>query len=71
MNISIAEHEELHEIRENVRRNLQILELCLDCERISECTLVPIDDGSPIWLCEKCAARLRQERMRGMGRMSR
>ena len=69
MNITITEHEELQEMKENIRRSIQCLELCLDCECISECELIPIDDGSPVWLCQKCATRLQKERRQGTGRL--
>jgi hypothetical protein len=69
MNITITEQEELQEMKENIRRSIQCLELCLDCECISECELIPIDDGSPVWLCQKCTTRLQKERGQCMGRL--
>jgi hypothetical protein len=68
MNITLLEIEELQEMKENIRRSIELLELCLDCECISECTLIPIDDGSPVWFCQKCTTRLRTERRQAMER---
>ena len=70
MNITITQLEELQEMKENVRWSIQCLELCLDCDCISECELIPIDDGSPVWLCQKCTMRLLKERHQGVGRMA-
>jgi hypothetical protein len=62
MNITMLELEELQEMKESVRRNIEALEVCLDCGCVSECEQVSVEDGSPIWLCRKCAVRLLNER---------
>jgi len=58
MNITLLELEELQEMKETVKRNIQSLEVCLNCDSVSECEMAPVDDGSPVWLCRACAARL-------------
>ena len=62
MQISLAEFQELTEMRENIRRTLEALELCWSCERVSECEPVVVDDGPPVWLCSQCAAKAQSRR---------
>ena len=63
MNLSIMEMEELTEMKENIRRSIEALEVCCSCDYISECVAVLLDDEPPVWLCKQCHARL-QERSR-------
>lgn len=51
---SLTEIEELLEMRENIRRSVEALELCWSCQRISECQQGYVDDGSIVWLCADC-----------------
>lgn len=49
---------ELGEMKANVRRSLQSLELCWGCERICECERGRVDaDVEPVWLCCECQVR--------------
>ena len=54
MSNTLAEVEELGEIRENVRRCIEALEFCWSCQRVSECRQGYVDDGSVVWLCSAC-----------------
>ncbi|MBI4464413.1 MAG: hypothetical protein HY647_06885 [Acidobacteria bacterium] len=51
---TFVETQELTEMRENIRRSVEALELCWSCQYISECRQSYIDDGSAVWLCPKC-----------------
>ena len=62
MHITITEFEELKDMKATVRRNIEALEVCLDCNCVSECEQIAVDDGAPIWLCRKCAVRILNER---------
>lgn len=63
MNEVLEAVQELVEMRENIRRHIQALELCWSCQRISECEQVVVDDGAPVWLCRVCRehVQLRQQ----------
>ena len=65
MQISLSELQELTEMRENIRRTIEALELCWSCERVSECEPVVVDDGPPVWLCFDCAARVQSRKPLG------
>lgn len=60
MTLTIAETEELSQMRENIRRSVDALEQCWSCQRISECEPATVDDGPPVWLCAECATRSRE-----------
>jgi len=51
---SLAEIEELMQMRGNIRRSVQALELCWSCQRVSECLPSFVDDGAAVWLCGQC-----------------
>lgn len=59
MQVSLAEAQELSNIRDNVRRSVNALELCWSCQRICECEPGVVDDGGPVWLCLECYCQLR------------
>ena len=59
MYTSVAEFEELVQMRENVRRSLQTLEVCWSCEKVSDCEQQVVDDGPPVWLCPACQETIR------------
>jgi hypothetical protein len=59
MPLSIAEFEELSNLKGNVRRSVELLEVCWSCERVSECEPGIVDDGPTVWLCAECAAKTR------------
>jgi hypothetical protein len=56
MMISLLKRDELAEMRESIRRNINALEYCWSCQWVSECKPEDVDDGSPVWLCGECAA---------------
>ena len=59
MQLSIAEFDELTQMRENIRRSVEALELCWSCQCVAECEPAPVDDGPPVWLCAGCATKAR------------
>ncbi len=60
MQLTITEFEELTQMRENIRRSVDALELCWSCQRVSECEPVVVDDAIPVWMCADCATRTRR-----------
>ena len=58
MQTSLLELEELREMRENVHRNVDALELCWSCQQICECEQRLVDDAAPVWLCRECGSKL-------------
>jgi hypothetical protein len=54
MQIALEELKELIQMRENVRRNTEALELCTRCQKISECQEAVYHDGMLVWLCQNC-----------------
>jgi hypothetical protein len=63
MQLSITEFDELTQMRENIRRSIEALELCWSCQCISECEPAPVDDGPPVWLCAACNAKMRSQQV--------
>ncbi|MBI1955914.1 MAG: hypothetical protein HYS38_05925 [Acidobacteria bacterium] len=63
MNEVLVEVQELVQMRDNIRRHVDALELCWSCQRISECEQAVVDDGAPVWLCCQCRehVQLRQQ----------
>ena len=57
MTVSVMEYRELLEMRGNIRRVVDSLEVCWSCQHVSECEPVVVDDGPPVWLCGECATR--------------
>ncbi len=55
MMISLVERKELAGMRKNIIRNVNALEYCWCCQRVSECKPENFDDGPPVWLCGECA----------------
>lgn len=62
MNNALVDALELKQMRENVRRSVDSLELCWSCQRICECEHGLVDDGAPVWLCKECLSRLQFRR---------
>ena len=58
MNTTMTELDELHEMQENIRRNVGALELCWMCQRVCECEQSLVDDAAPVWLCRECRGKL-------------
>ena len=50
--------QELQDMRQNIRRNLQALEVCWSCQRVSECEAYVIDNAAPVWLCAPCSQQM-------------
>ena len=59
MQLTMTETEELSQMRDNIRRSVDALELCWSCQRVSECEPATVDDGPPVWLCSGCATKSR------------
>ena len=57
MYASRTELDELHEMRANIRRGVDALELCWSCQRIAACEQTVVDDAAPVWLCRDCHAK--------------
>jgi len=55
MTVSVTEYRELLEMRGNIRRVVDSLEVCWSCQNVSECDAAVVDDGPPVWLCGECA----------------
>jgi len=45
---------ELKQMRENICRSVNSLELCWGCDRICECERWLINESLPVWLCHEC-----------------
>lgn len=54
MTLTATEFQELVEMRENIRRNISSLELCWNCQKISECRQWLVNEIVPVWLCDSC-----------------
>jgi hypothetical protein len=67
---SMTETEELSQMRDNIRRSVDALELCWSCQRVSECEPATVDDGPPVWLCSACATKNRQHYAGEQGRLA-
>ena len=67
MYTSLTELDELHEMRENIRRSLKALELCWSCQRVSECEQDVVDDAAPVWLCAECRSKVHAPEQAGSG----
>ena len=48
------------QMRENVRRAIQALEVCWRCQRVSECQKYVLGNMVLVWLCPNCLAGLHQ-----------
>ena len=60
MQLTMTEFEELSQMRENIRRSVDALEICWSCQKVSECEPVVVDDSAPVWMCSTCATRSRR-----------
>lgn len=54
---ALAEFRELKEMKENIRRSVNALELCWSCQKICECERGIVDDAAPVWLCTGCQSK--------------
>jgi hypothetical protein len=57
MTVSVTEYRELLEMRGNIRRAVDSLEVCWSCQNVCECDAAVVDDGPPVWLCDGCSSR--------------
>ena len=48
------------QMRENVRRAIQALEVCWRCQRVSECQKYVLGNMILVWLCPACLTELHQ-----------
>jgi hypothetical protein len=51
---------ELVEMKENVRRAVESLELCWRCQHVSECQKYVLGNMILVWLCPHCLTELHQ-----------
>ncbi len=58
MDQAISEFRELKEMRENIHRSVNSLEICAGCDRICECEQWARDGGALRWLCFECVSNL-------------
>ena len=70
MPLTMTETEELSQMRENIRRSVDALEICWSCQRVSECEPATVDDGPPVWLCSDCATKHRKHYAGEQGRLA-
>lgn len=49
---------ELKQLRDNICRTVNSLELCWGCERICECEQWLVNEAVPIWLCIECLSEV-------------
>jgi hypothetical protein len=70
MQLTMTETEELSQMRDNIRRSVDALELCWSCQRVSECEPATVDDGPPVWLCSDCAMKHRRHHTGEQGRLA-
>jgi len=54
---ALTEFLELKEMKVNIRRSVNALEMCWNCERICECERGILDDAAPVWLCTWCRSK--------------
>ena len=54
---ALVEFRELKEMKENIRRSVNALELCWSCQRICECEQGIVDDAAPVYLCTGCRGK--------------
>ena len=58
MSTSATEMQELRQMRDNIRRSVQALELCWSCQSICDGEAVIIGDGPPVSLCSACSEQV-------------
>ncbi len=68
MNNTISQHREWIQMRNNIHRSVNSLELCQSCERICECRRWLLNETVPVWLCQECQPEFsgRVEEMSGV-----
>jgi hypothetical protein len=56
----VKEGQEMVEMKANVRRAVESLELCWRCQRVSECQKYVLGNLVLVWLCPSCLMELHQ-----------
>ena len=56
----VKEGQEMVEMRANVRRAVESLELCWRCQHVSECQKYVLGNMVLVWLCPGCLTDLHQ-----------
>jgi len=56
----VKEGQEMVEMKANVRRAVESLELCWRCQRVSECQKYVLGNMVLVWLCPGCLMELHQ-----------
>ena len=54
MDLTAMEFRELITMRENIRHNVDLLEVCWSCQKVSECRQWLVNGNVPVWLCDEC-----------------
>ena len=50
--------EELREMRSNILRSINSLELCWRCQRICECDQWLVNEVALVWICRECRPKI-------------
>ena len=58
--LELKEGQEMVQMKENVRRAVDALELCWRCQRVSECQKYVLGNMVLVWLCPGCLTELHQ-----------
>ena len=56
----LKETENLLEMRENIRRAVNSLEVCWRCQKVSECQKYILGNLVLVWLCQNCMTEMEQ-----------
>ena len=56
----VKDVQEIVEMRDNVRRVVESLELCWRCQNVSECQKYVLGNLVLVWLCPHCLTELHQ-----------
>jgi hypothetical protein len=67
----VKAHKEWLEMRNNVRRAVQSLELCWKCQKVSECQKYVLGQTVLVWLCKECMVEMEKplpERLKSRSR---
>ncbi len=58
--LQLKDGQEMVQMKENVRRAVEALELCWRCQRVSECQKYVLGNMVLVWLCPGCLMELHQ-----------
>ena len=67
----LKQTENLLEMRENVRKAVQSLDVCWRCQRVSECQKYILGNLVLVWLCHGCMSEMEQPQPQRPRRRSR